>query len=279
MNNLLWQSVLYLIFSFINWLGFVGSISICAFFHFQLDHNLKTIEDWILDYAWQLIVICKMIGIFVISRTLPVKVSFPNPFKTMLLRNLGEINKNSIVVSLFIPLYLYNVLVEKIGLGNLPGTIEIVESFVGLFVFYITDLMAICFIQKFYPLNSKISVLSRNIIFLTIFFIFNKSFLQGENSLSLYFFLMYFILLEFLSHNKYSLLNVIVIIVLGMCVSRFIFGINPLAQDDFTLLKGLNKMTTIHQIVIPSSILLYIYLSKYSFDFNFVKRTNVSKGI
>ena len=73
--------VYYLGFHVGVWIIQLCLISLAAFFHFLLDHDLGTIENWVFDLGWQIVIFCKVSAFFIIRSFLNITKDPVTSFK------------------------------------------------------------------------------------------------------------------------------------------------------------------------------------------------------
>lgn len=123
----------------------VALLSVASFFHFLLDHDLATIEDWVFDHAWEIGSGAKLAGLAALVAVLGVKSGRRTPFRDLVLGRPGEPAREVLVAvtALFI---LTVVLMNPAHGGNHRGGLApAAASFVGTYVFYMSDVAALLF--------------------------------------------------------------------------------------------------------------------------------------
>jgi hypothetical protein len=154
-------------------------ISTAAFFHFQLDHSLGTIEDWIFEKAWEIIILTKLMCSWLILKFISIKSDSRNPVRDIFVRGFLIPEKETIVFVIF-----FILLIVGIG-GPTKGHLVSLEfykpltSYWGLIIFYLCDVMVFNGLKSIHPFT-RIEKWSAYVIFSSILYASSKgTFLYG----------------------------------------------------------------------------------------------------
>ena len=77
-------------------------LSLSTFFHFLLDHRLGVIDDWLFEYAWQLITVSKFLGFVTLASFYVIKFDTGNPLVSLFYDGNKKIDEKVIKLILFI---------------------------------------------------------------------------------------------------------------------------------------------------------------------------------
>lgn len=160
-------ALLFFSYMLVSFLIYLAYFSIVAFFHLNLNHSLKVIEDWIYYYAWESIIVTKIIS-------LTIFLPFINKRKS--LEVLWQEDKKppphlyiGLIFLYIIIFYLVNP-EPNISLDFNWGHILI--SWFGMFIYLISDIVFIgLIIKNKFSISLKLMLI---FLFSTIFLIFNK---------------------------------------------------------------------------------------------------------
>jgi hypothetical protein len=154
-------------------------ISTAAFFHFQLDHSLGTIEDWIFEKAWEIIILTKLSCSWLILKFISIKSDSRNPVREIFVKGFLLPEKETIVFVIF-----FFLLVVGIGAPTKGHLVSLefykpLSSFWGLIVFYLCDVMVFNGLKSIHPF-SRVEKWVSYVIFSSILYISSKgTFLYG----------------------------------------------------------------------------------------------------
>ena len=248
----------YLIFHILIWALHLLVLSIVSFFHFNLGHSMSIIDDWIFSKAWGLSFISKIIGSIVIMKFLLIKSNFRKPMRNIIINSNNHLSSKILVLMIFI-------IVSVIYLGRPVFTFqehfEFVNtcfSFIGLLIFFSTDIMIVFFLDHFYPINKKYSII-RILTFPLIFLFFTKStfYLNKDNLIFLYFYsLVLFVSFSFVKSNW---VNAFSILLLVLAPINAIFGIDIMWGSHFSPFIFKEKLQYLEISILSVLVCLYWY--------------------
>jgi hypothetical protein len=136
-------------------------VSLMAFFHFQLDHDMATIENWLQRNGWEIIIVVKAISLFFVTKL----VSLRSPIDINLLQFLKKSFKSPDYYIVIIILFLYFTSASIINISpvadNQRFLFSVMLSYVGTIAFYFIDLFIILFLLSFFKIikNKEIFML------------------------------------------------------------------------------------------------------------------------
>ena len=130
----------YAFFYFILWSMHLVLISLISYFHLLLNHNIRTIGDWIGDRGWTLIILSKVLIFYLALQFIRLKSKKLSLIKSYF-RNSIQLPKKEILVALFF------LLIGLMGLGKMGVNHTLIFeldrmllSIIGTFVFFSIDL-------------------------------------------------------------------------------------------------------------------------------------------
>lgn len=157
-------------------------VSIIAFFHFQLGHRLATIENWLFEQGWSIIVLSKVLAYLSIERFLSLR----KRGERVILKTLQQAWRplKGELFTLIIVLAFYFVwLGSPVKTDHVTvGPTELLFSFMGTFLFYMIDFFFLLALNHVLNLEEEQTTLSTIIGVSTIFYFSQKAiFLYSTN--------------------------------------------------------------------------------------------------
>jgi len=95
------QIKFYALFYFILWSLHLILISLISFFHLLLNHNIRTIGDWIGDRGWELIIFSKLLIFYISVQFIRLRNKKLNLLQGYLRNSIQWPRKEFIVVIIF----------------------------------------------------------------------------------------------------------------------------------------------------------------------------------
>ncbi|MCY4524096.1 MAG: hypothetical protein OXB84_05090 [Halobacteriovoraceae bacterium] len=258
------NTCIYLIFHLSIWPVHVLLISTIAFFHFLLDHGMGVVEDWISYRGWIIIMITKIPLFYVFFRFITINSDSRNTLKSFLLKNFTYPRKEIFAVTILF--FIYTLVVgnpEYITLFKVES-FKIIISFFSIFIFYITDLLIIKFLNIKYPLNPLEENL-QNLLFPLIFFIMGKiTFLYAKNMTFLvYFNFLFCLYLQRWKKSNWS--SCFLFLIIYVCPAGIIFGLDPIWGSLFSPFKMSNDLKISYFIVLAFMLIGYLICKEKGF--------------
>lgn len=221
------QLMFYGIYCSSLWLLHLALISIIAFFHFLLDHNIRTLGDWISDRGWALIIISKLLIFYLATLFINLKLSKLISWDVLLRNNYQALRSKFIVIFIFLILALMFAGNISINLGFLFSLIRSFFIVVGVFIFFGTDYLINFVLDHLYPIENKAYKWIKLIVFPTMFYFFTSMTFRYEMTVSMNIFSFYF-LLTYLGEWKRKNWSYPLIVLLGFILPCYlIFGADP----------------------------------------------------
>jgi hypothetical protein len=161
----------YFIYCFVFVFAHLGLVSIFSFFHFLLDHDLNTVENWLSLNGWELLVTSKVIAFFTVLYLLKMNNYKEISFKTLFQRMELQPHKKIVGVILFI-LIIFHLYVRELGGSIEYGVIRseyLYISFLCSSLFYLIDFAIIYVLEYYYepvPGSFKVRLMSLLLLFL-----------------------------------------------------------------------------------------------------------------
>lgn len=194
-SNLGRQILIYFFFYIVLWGFHLILISLISFFHLLLDHNIRTIGDWIGDRGWTLIIISKIIVFYLTMLFVNLKTKKLFSVKSYFRNSIQTPRLEVFVTILFL-------LIGLMGIGEMSfNSTMIVEidrlflSILGTFVFFAVDYVLLVILDVFYPIREESLRHKRLVIFSILFYFFSAATFIYEQTITTKLFAMFALLL------------------------------------------------------------------------------------
>lgn len=184
-SNLGKQILYYFFFYAILWGFHLILISLVSYFHLLLNHNIRTIGDWIGDRGWTLIIIAKGVVFY-------LAMLFVN-LKTKKIFSLKSYFRNSIQtprLEFFVTIFF--LLIGVLGIGEIKFNQtmifelhRLILSVVGTFIFFAVDYVLLVILEVFYPIRDEAVRLKRIILLPLLFYFFSAATFVYEQTISM----------------------------------------------------------------------------------------------
>lgn len=243
-SNLGKQILIYFFFYFFLWGFHLILISLISFFHLLLDHNIRTIGDWVADRGWTLIIISKVIVFY-------LAMLFVN-LKTKKFYSVKSYFRNSIQtprLEIFVAILFLLIGLAGIGEMNFNSTMiveidRILLSIAGTFIFFAVDYALLVILDVFYPVREESLRLKRLALFPLIFFLFSAATFVYEQTITLKLYA-FFILLMYTGEWRRKNWTLPALILCAFIVPAFsLMGLDPVWGEAYAPLMATKKVGT-----------------------------------
>lgn len=243
-SNLGKQMIFYCAFYAVLWGFHLILISLISFFHLLLEHNIRTIGDWIGDRGWGLIILSK-ISVFYLA------MLFVN-LKTKKIFSLKSYFRNSIQTPrIEVIVTLLFLIIGLLGLGEIKfNSTMIVEidrlllSIVGSFVFFAVDYVLLVILDVFYPVREENLRLKRMIIVPLLFYFFTAATFVYEQTITLKLYA-FFILLVYSGEWRRKNWTLPAVFLIAFIVPSFsLLGLDPVWGEIYSPMAASKKIST-----------------------------------
>jgi hypothetical protein len=210
----------YLMYCFGFLLIHLAMISIFTFFHFLLDHDMNTIENWLNRNAWEVLSFSKLTSLYISTRV--IKLNLYNDIKLRSYFELDQLipSKKMIGVILFL-LAIFYAFIVQFGGGVVQNQFKedlFYSSFIGAFMFYTLDFIMIFLLLKIFEIKKEYHT---KLMYLTLIMFLVSSKVALPYLDKFYVFLMIHFITLFYLGQKAKLIDV-------LCYALFI--ISPLSS-------------------------------------------------
>lgn len=252
----------YFLFYIVLWGAHLVLISLISYFHLLLNHNIRTIGDWISDRGWILIILSKILIFYLALQFIRLKNKKINLVKSYFKNSFQMPRKEIIAALLFI-------LVALMGLGRvqLNRTMifepdRLILSALGTFIFFSVDYVLLIILEIFHPLHSPKDRLHRLLIFPLLFYYFSYATFIYEQIVSFRLYAFFFLLMylgEWRRRN-WSLPFVFLIGFLVPCYT--VFGLDPVWSSSYTPFIMEKTISSFSVFVLVAFTVTYLYRAK-----------------
>ena len=131
--------------------------SVFSFFHFLLDHEMTTIENWLSLNGWEIIGFAKLISFVVMTKLIQVNSYTDSSFRSEV-REMEKIPSKKAIASIFFLLVMFYSLLVQFGGGIQTNQILdelFFSSFLGSIIFYGLDVLLIMVVVNYFKLKLK----------------------------------------------------------------------------------------------------------------------------
>ena len=243
-SNLGKQMIFYCAFYAVLWGFHLILISLISFFHLLLEHNIRTIGDWIGDRGWGLIILSK-VSVFYLA------MLFVN-LKTKKIFSLKSYFRNSIQTPrIEVVVTLLFLIIALLGLGEIKfNRTMIVEidrlllSIIGSFVFFAVDYVLLVILDVFYPVREESLRLKRMLILPLLFYFFTAATFVYEQTITLKLYA-FFILLVYSGEWRRKNWTLPAVFLIAFIVPSFsLLGLDPVWGEIYSPMAASKKIST-----------------------------------
>ena len=248
----------YAFFYFILWSMHLILISLISYFHLLLNHNIRTIGDWIGDRGWTLIIISKLLIFYLAMQFISLKNKKLSLLKSYF-RNSIQFPRKEIVAALLF------LLIALMGLGSIGFNRSMIFeidriafSTIGTFVFFSIDYALLVVLEIFFPLNNNLDQKRKLFLFPLLFYFFtNATFIYEQTvSLKLY---AYFFLLLYAGEWRRRNWTIPMLFLIAFCVPSYsLFGLDPVWGSSYSLFSMERAISTFSIFVLIAFAVTYL---------------------
>jgi hypothetical protein len=243
-SNLGKQLILYFAFYVVLWGFHLILISLISFFHLLLEHNIRTIGDWIGDRGWGLIIISKVAVFYVATLFVNLKTKKIFSLKSYFRNSIQAPRIEVIVTLLFL-------IIALIGVGEIQfNKTMIVEvdrlllSIFGTFVFFAVDYVLLVILDVFYPVREDNLRFKRMLILPLFFYFFTAATFVYEQTITLKLYA-FFVLLVYSGEWRRKNWTLPAVFLLAFIVPTFsLLGLDPVWGEIYSPMAASKKIST-----------------------------------
>ena len=184
-SNLGKQIIFYFFFYAVLWGFHLILISLISFFHLLLDHNIRTIGDWISDRGWSLIILSKVFVFYLAMLFVNLKTKKIFSLKSYFRNSVQAPRIEVIVTLLFLVIALFGLGELRLNKTMIIEIDRLLLSVAGSFVFFAVDYVLLVILDVFYPVREESLRLKRIIFFPLFFYFFTAATFVYEQTITL----------------------------------------------------------------------------------------------
>ena len=252
------QVINYALFYAVIWAFHLIFVSVIAFFHLILNHNIGTIADWIVDRGWIEIMVTKLLIFFFAIQFMKLRNIKYAHIRGML-RNAVAFPRHEVFVSvIFLLIAVMSVGEIKMNHAYIIDVYRFLISILGTLVFYGVDLVMILILDVFNPLKTEKEEKNKMIIFSFLFWLFTRMTFIYEQSVSFSLFPYFFLLLYFAYWRRRNWTLPLFLLASFFVPAYALLGLDPVWGSSFTLFY---MQRPIHVVsIICMVLILFSYL-------------------
>jgi len=229
------QLTLYGGYLFFGALFYLILISMISFFHFMLGHKISEIQEWILGYGWQLIILSKLMAFFCIFQIIGLDAYYKDLFRYITEKKIKKLDRNIFILIFFTAIF-FVLLGQPVVISHHQfQMIRFALALVGITVFYVTDLILIVALQIVYPLDKR-ALVFRLFIFPLLFLLSSKLTYTFAENINLFVWGQFFAMMYLLNIDRNNYFSVLFYIIITSAVFVF-FGGDPVWGNLFSIFK------------------------------------------
>lgn len=243
-SNLGKQLTFYSLFYAFLWGFHLILISLISFFHLLLDHNIRTIGDWIGDRGWTLIIISKVVVFYLAMLFANLKTKKIFSLKSYFRNSIQTPRLEVVVTVLFLIIALMGIGEVKINHTMILEVDRLILSILGTFVFFVVDYILLVILDVFYPVREEDQRVKRIAVFPLVFYLFTAATFVYEQTITLKFYALFFLLL-YAGEWRRKNWTLPTIFLLAFIVPSFsLMGLDPVWGEIYSPLTATKKIST-----------------------------------
>lgn len=248
----------YALFYFVLWSFHLVLISLISYFHLLLNHNIRTIGDWIGDRGWFLILLSKILIFYLALQFINLKSNKMTLIRGYF-RNSIQIPRKEIFVALLF------MLIGLMGLGKMGVNRTLifelprmVLSAAGTIIFFSVDYAMLVILEIFFPLRSMKENRRKLFLFPLLFYYFTYATFIYEQTVSFKLYA-YFFLLLYLGEWRRRNWTLPLLFLLAFLVPSYTFlGLDPVWSSNYTFLAMEKNITSFSIFILVGFAVYYL---------------------
>jgi hypothetical protein len=248
----------YTLFCFVLWSLHLILISLISYFHLLLNHNIRTIGDWIGDRGWALIIISKVLIFYLALQFIRLKSKKINLVRSYF-RNSIQLPRKEVIVSLFF------LIIGLMGLGRvtLNHTLifeidRMLLSVVGTFVFFSVDYALLIVLEIFFPLESALDKKRKLFLFPLLFYYFTYATFIYEQTVSFRLYAFFFLLLYLGEWRRRNWTLPLLFLLAFIIPCYAFFGLDPVWSSSYTFFSATNVISSFSIFILIGFAVAYL---------------------
>lgn len=258
-SNLGKQFLYYTFFYAILWGFHIIVISLVSFFHLLLDHNIRTIGDWIGDRGWTLIIISKMVVFYLAIQFINLKTKKMFSIKSYFRNSIQTPRLEVFVTLLFLIIGLMGIGDIRLNTTMIIEIDRIILSLVGTFIFFAVDYILLVILDVFYPVREEALRNKRIFIIPLLFYLFSAVTFVYEQTITLKLYA-FFLLLIYSGEWRRKNWTLPAVFLFAFLIPAFSFlGLDPVWGEIYSPFFAFKKISTPSIFILVSFALAYLH--------------------
>lgn len=257
-SNLGRQSWYYFLLYVAIWIVHLIFISVITFFHLNLNHNIGTIADWIVDRGWQSILLSKGLVFLVLFHFLKLRISKFEKIKVMLLNSKAIRRKEFYVVYILLLVIIWAIYGINFNGQFIFEPIRLFFSSLSGFLFFALDLIFLIVMDFEFPLKNRKDEVIKIFVFPLLFYLFTSVTFVYEQNISFNLYALFFILLSFLYWRRRNWTMPVSLIIFLYVPLISLFGLDPVWESRFSFFSPTLKVDSSLWFIL--GLLVFYYL-------------------
>jgi hypothetical protein len=258
-SNLGKQFLFYFFFYAVMWVFHIILISLVSFFHLLLDHNIRTIGDWIGDRGWSLIIISKLFVFYLAIQFINLKTNKIFSIKSYFRNNIQTPRLEVFVALIFLIIGLMGIGDIRFNSTMIFELDRILLSFLGTFVFFAVDYILLVILDVFFPVRDEVLRNRRLFLLPFLFYLFSAATFMYEQTISLNFYA-FFLLLVYSGEWRRKNWTLPAVFLVSFLIPCFTFlGLDPVWGEIYSPFFASKKISTPSIFILVGFAVLYLH--------------------
>lgn len=249
----------YALFYFVLWSFHLVLISLISYFHLLLNHNIRTIGDWIGDRGWFLIIISKVFIFYLALLFIRLKSKKINLVRSYF-RNSIQLPRKEIIVALIF------LLIGLMGLGkmSLNSTLifelpRMILSAAGTFIFFAVDYAMLVILEIFFPLHTKRDSNRKLLLFPLLFYYCTYATFIYEQTVSFKLYAYFFLLLYLGEWRRRNWTLPMLFLLAFLVPSYTLLGLDPVWSSSYSFLAMEKNISSFSIFILIGFAIYYLH--------------------
>jgi hypothetical protein len=241
------------------WVFHIILISLVSFFHLLLDHNIRTIGDWIGDRGWSLIIISKLFVFYLAIQFINLKANKIFSIKSYFRNNIQTPRLEVFVAMIFLIIGLMGIGDIRVNTTMIVEIYRILLSLVGTFVFFAVDYILLVILDVFFPVRDEVLRNRRIFLLPFLFYLFSAATFMYEQTISLKFYA-FFLLLVYSGEWRRKNWTLPAVFLVSFLIPCFTFlGLDPVWGEIYSPFFASKKISSASIFVLVAFAVLYLH--------------------
>lgn len=252
----------YSLFYAVLWGVHLVLISLVSYFHLLLNHNIRTIGDWISDRGWILIIVSKVLIFYLALHFIRLKNKKINSVRSYF-KNSFQMPRKEIIAAIIF------VLIAIMGLGkvrfNQAMIFELdrlILSSVGSFIFFSVDYILLIILEIFFPLHSPLDRTRRLFLFPLLFYYFTYATFIYEQTVSFKLYAFFFLLMYTGEWRRRNWTLPLIFLLIFLVPSYALLGLDPVWSSNYTPFAMEKTISSFSIFLLIGFVVAYLYLTQ-----------------